>query len=395
MPSIRSWLFSALIWIDVESKASETLIFSEVRDAKAKAFWLLAGLYQTKASYLRNVAAVALSSQEKDAALLAAALIEPDKAVIEDLRTRLLSEDFDKAWPALRVMRVLPLPALVQQACYLFVNSPTDSAMAYDSLYALCGNVGEAVKILTVEPGVPAVVARIAEIASISNEVAVRNFAALLAAFRHDEVERALASVEARTPYGAVARTMRSYLRDYRQRAGGGLPSLAGFISDEINIKNDFLGFTRDVELLSSVMISKAVAPPLAIGLFGDWGSGKSHFMQSMEDKVKVLRDRAEASDSRTFCRQVVQIRFNAWHYVDTDLWASLVSHILEKLADHINPTMGTAAQRAQLLKELTSSQDLLARAKETKERIGGEVKTREEKLKALRPTTGKTRAAP
>ena len=37
--------------------------------------------------------------------------------------------------------------------------------------------------------------------------------------------------------------------------------------------------------------------------------------------------------DSTAYCRDVVQIHFNAWHYMDANLWASLVTHIFNELA--------------------------------------------------------------
>ena len=36
------------------------------------------------------------------------------------------------------------------------------------------------------------------------------------------------------------------------------------------------------------------------------------------------------------FCKNIVQIPFNAWHYMDANLWASLVTHIFDKLAEHL-----------------------------------------------------------
>jgi hypothetical protein len=390
IPSIRSWLFSALIWCDAESEPSQALIRRELQtlERATTRFWLLAGLYQVKALYLTIAAKEVASTDVADEAVLLARVVAASPSheeLMADLRSRLESGNFERAWPALRVMRVVPLPELVPAACRLFLTSSTESAPAYDALYALCGAASEAAELLTVDPGVEASLARIVEIARLSNEVAKMNFTVLLAAFRPDEVERALSAIERDTGNAQIARTLRSHLRDYRQRAGAGLRAVAGFVSDDINPKNDFLGFERDVQILTSVMMAKAVTPPLAIGLFGDWGTGKSHFMESMREAIKVLRDRADASDSKAFCRHVVQIRFNAWHYVDTNLWASLVSHILERLAAYVNPSKGPDEQRQELLKELPSAKDLLQRAGAEQKRVSEEVKGREAQLKELR----------
>jgi hypothetical protein len=72
------------------------------------------------------------------------------------------------------------------------------------------------------------------------------------------------------------------------------------------------------------------VKPPLAVGLFGEWGAGKSFFMEKMRERVAELT--ARPTPRRNL--KVVQIRFNAWHYADTSLWASLAIEIFERLAD-------------------------------------------------------------
>lgn len=99
------------------------------------------------------------------------------------------------------------------------------------------------------------------------------------------------------------------------------------FSSDRAS-ETDQLGITGEVNALSDVLVDREVAPPLAVGLFGRWGSGKSFFMDQMRSRIdKRTRDRPHG-------QQVLQIRFNAWHYADTSLWASLAVEIFERLAD-------------------------------------------------------------
>ena len=53
--------------------------------------------------------------------------------------------------------------------------------------------------------------------------------------------------------------------------------------------------------------------------------------------------------DDRVYCRNVVQLRFNAWHYAETDLWASLVTELFAQLADPASdPDTAVAEQRRQ-----------------------------------------------
>ena len=70
--------------------------------------------------------------------------------------------------------------------------------------------------------------------------------------------------------------------------------------------------------------------------------------MALMEERVEELADRARKGkepESTLFCWNVAQVRFNAWHYSDTNLWASLAYRIFEELAD--NPAEELEGARA------------------------------------------------
>lgn len=93
----------------------------------------------------------------------------------------------------------------------------------------------------------------------------------------------------------------------------------------------DHLGIQGDVNAVCEVITDPEVAPPLAVGLFGAWGSGKSFFMEKMRERIAVRGPQRRVGGHP---QNVVQIRFNAWHYADTSLWASLAVEIFERLAD-------------------------------------------------------------
>ncbi len=104
----------------------------------------------------------------------------------------------------------------------------------------------------------------------------------------------------------------------------------------------DQLGISTDVRMLADVVASRLVRPPLSIGLFGNWGSGKSFFMRQMQARVRELSEAATEEETRagergravsSYCSSVRQITFNAWHYVEANLWASLATHIFDGLA--------------------------------------------------------------
>lgn len=94
--------------------------------------------------------------------------------------------------------------------------------------------------------------------------------------------------------------------------------------SDQLDFENDYNSF-------ASVIALKRVNPPLAIGLFGNWGSGKSFFMEKLQNKIEEL----SASKDDNYLEHIVPVKFNSWHYSDTNLWASLTTHIFESLNDY------------------------------------------------------------
>ncbi len=117
--------------------------------------------------------------------------------------------------------------------------------------------------------------------------------------------------------------------------------SNAGLISDaEENIDRltgqsvDQLDIGKDVQAFARVIAARSFKPPLAIALFGKWGSGKSFFMRLLQQKIVDLSAR---NPRNGYCEGVVHIRFNAWSYLDANLWASLMSRIFEGLYGYIH----------------------------------------------------------
>ena len=102
--------------------------------------------------------------------------------------------------------------------------------------------------------------------------------------------------------------------------------------------RSDLIGIGAAVNNLARYISHENLAPPVAIGVFGDWGSGKSFFIRALQSQIALLssqsRDALAALPPRTtvFCSHIVQIEFNAWHFVESNLWASLAAHIFERL---------------------------------------------------------------
>lgn len=94
----------------------------------------------------------------------------------------------------------------------------------------------------------------------------------------------------------------------------------------------DLLGLDREISALAELIADKKVKPPLSIGLFGDWGSGKSFFMRRVRDRLQELTEIKKWKGERPYFEHIVSVEFNAWHYAEAQLWPSLVSHIFETL---------------------------------------------------------------
>ncbi|MDH3379667.1 MAG: P-loop NTPase fold protein, partial [Gammaproteobacteria bacterium] len=147
---------------------------------------------------------------------------------------------------------------------------------------------------------------------------------------------------------------------------------LVGYDADSLD-GDDLLEIKDEVNAFSYVLASSAIKPPLALGLFGDWGSGKSFFMQEMYKKIASLADlskkqhkRKKAEAKSPFCSNIVQIRFNAWHYLDSNLWASLVTEIFDKMFEGIGGKSGKPEEQLpRLASELENANGVYQQAKQ------------------------------
>ncbi len=151
--------------------------------------------------------------------------------------------------------------------------------------------------------------------------------------------------------------------------AGGGSPwrsnvafprrrRVATYDADTAPGDRDLLDIDNDVEAFASLIAARNLVPPLSIGLFGNWGSGKSFFMQRLRRRVQEIGREARTSgrvqQDVDFYKYIVQIDFNAWHYVEGNLWASLVQHIFENLRvdDELDSMTALAKRESRLLRK-------------------------------------------
>ena len=131
--------------------------------------------------------------------------------------------------------------------------------------------------------------------------------------------------------------------------------AVSGFSAD-IRTERDLIGIGAEVDAFAYLIAAKALHPPLAIGLFGDWGSGKSYFMEALRQRIhKITADAQQSSQPQrkiSIYKYIAQIEFNAWHYVEGELWASLVEHIFRNLKTRSEDEPTLLQQRQQLVIE-------------------------------------------
>jgi hypothetical protein len=159
---------------------------------------------------------------------------------------------------------------------------------------------------------------------------------------------------------------------------------LAGGVSSDLvdpttglALDRDRLGLGVDVTMFATLIADVTTPMPLSIGLFGEWGSGKSTFMAMLRHEI----DRLSQSEDPRYRSDVVQIGFNAWHYADSNLWASLGDEIFEQLAGPQGETtaLRREALRTALAGRLRHQQELQAaqdRAQEETRRLTAELES-------------------
>jgi TolA-binding protein len=110
---------------------------------------------------------------------------------------------------------------------------------------------------------------------------------------------------------------------------------LPGYDADAV-AQQDFIGVEDVVDAFSYLIVGRTIEPPLAVGLFGRWGSGKTFLMRAIQRRVNNItrgaRESRRPQGEIGVYKRIVQIEFNAWHYVEGNLWASLVDHIFANL---------------------------------------------------------------
>jgi uncharacterized protein YjbI with pentapeptide repeats len=126
-------------------------------------------------------------------------------------------------------------------------------------------------------------------------------------------------------------------------------PQIASDYNDGHTV--DKLGIQDEVDVLASLFADKDTPLPLSLGVFGNWGSGKTTYLDLIHNKIDELSAQAADNPDSPYISHVVHIRFNAWHFLDANLWAGIATEIFQRLYSAIReaPSLTDQQRKYQL----------------------------------------------
>lgn len=96
----------------------------------------------------------------------------------------------------------------------------------------------------------------------------------------------------------------------------------------------DLLGYRVHARMLRNIVLNEAMLP-ISIGVFGNWGSGKSSLMLLMEKEIYdwISKEKEKGSSQR-----ILQINFNSWQFENYESTKySLIENILRAISNDIS----------------------------------------------------------
>ena len=116
----------------------------------------------------------------------------------------------------------------------------------------------------------------------------------------------------------------------------------------------DLLGFQVHADLIRSIVTDPKMLPA-TIGVFGDWGSGKTSVMKMLEESFNP-NNYDEGSEERTKYERIACLYFNGWLFEGyDDAKSAILSSILLQLSEHQRFGSKIRDKAANLLKSVDS----------------------------------------
>ncbi len=124
-------------------------------------------------------------------------------------------------------------------------------------------------------------------------------------------------------------------------------------ISNDLAQGDDQLSIEDELQAIADVLLLRQLEPPIAVGILGTWGSGKSFGMHLIQERANEIRcadrraveawgkgldddDPDREKKLSPYVGHIYQIKFNAWSYAKSNLWASLMGEIFAELDKQI-----------------------------------------------------------
>lgn len=118
----------------------------------------------------------------------------------------------------------------------------------------------------------------------------------------------------------------------------------------DIETSEDLLGYRFHARLLKEIVLDKSMLPT-SIGIFGNWGYGKSSLMLLMEKEIneEITKQVAEENNPR-----ILQVRFNGWQYESYETTKySLIQVLLDSVEKYLSDNRDVFEKLDILLKRI------------------------------------------
>ena len=195
--------------------------------------------------------------------------------------------------------------------------------------------------------------------------------------------------------WAEVATELRRLVEELLGRQVSSVQAFAGYTADTLRGK-DLLGRQKLIFDVARWLSVRSLQTPLAIGLFGDWGSGKSFFMQRLQEEIDAIARRAATRESTkletAFCSHIVQVTFNAWLYSDSDIWPSLASAVFKAVAGVDPNALGDKTSMEELRQYWAKENPEYAAAAERKREAATRADQAQKRVKSLNEEIGESR---
>ena len=123
----------------------------------------------------------------------------------------------------------------------------------------------------------------------------------------------------------------------------------SGSFRNDATQDEDLLNLKDEINALTEMLLMRDLTPPVAVGILGGWGGGKSYMMHLMQKHMVEIRSRGldpveawgfknqddknpDSNRLNRYVGHIYQIKFDAWTYAKSNLWASLMQTIFFEL---------------------------------------------------------------